>query len=245
MSEKFVCGSGAAGQVTENCVGDAAARINSQSKFMAHSHHDHSHEHVRRLSSLNRAFIAGILLNDCSAMLTQSLAPMLEQETGVPVLGYLPHMPEAVFGSRHLGLYTAAEIDGLAARIGALAAQLEQSVDMPRLLALCGRRTADGTGRERKAPARKQAARIAVARDEAFCFSYAETLESLRDAGAELVFFSPVHDAALPGGAGGLYLPGGYPELYAEALSENHSMRNQVRKACEGVMKGREEARLY
>jgi len=63
VSEKFVCGSGAAGQVTENCVGDAAARINSQSKFMAHSHHDHSHEHVRRLSSLNRAFIAGILLN--------------------------------------------------------------------------------------------------------------------------------------------------------------------------------------
>ena len=151
--------------------------------------------------------IAGILLNDCSAMLAQSLAPMLEQETGVPVLGYLPHMPEAVFGSRHLGLYTAAEIDGLAARIGALAAQLEQSVDMPRLLALCGRRTADGTGRERKAPARKQAARIAVARDEAFCFAYAETLESLRDAGAELVFFSPVHDAALPGERVGCICP--------------------------------------
>ena len=177
--------------------------------------------------------IAGILLNDCSAMLAQSLAPMLEQETGVPVLGYLPHMPEAVFGSRHLGLYTAAEIDGLAARIGALAAQLEQSVDMPRLLALCGRRTADGAGRERKAPARKQAARIAVARDEAFCFAYAETLESLRDAGAELVFFSPVHDAALPGGAGGLYLPGGYPELYAGQLSQNAAMRRAVRRAVE------------
>lgn len=177
--------------------------------------------------------IAGILLNDCSAMLAQSLAPMLEQETGIPVLGYLPHMPEAVFGSRHLGLYTAAEIDGLAARIGALAAQLEQSVDMPRLLALCGRRTADGAGRERKAPARKQAARIAVARDEAFCFAYAETLESLRDAGAELVFFSPVHDAALPGGAGGLYLPGGYPELYAGQLSQNAGMRRAVRRAVE------------
>ena len=166
-------------------------------------------------------------------MLAQSLAPMLEQETGVPVLGYLPHMPEAAFGSRHLGLYTAAEIDGLAARIGALAAQLEQSVDMPRLLALCGRRTADGAGRERKAPARKQAARIAVARDEAFCFAYAETLESLRDAGAELVFFSPVHDAALPGGAGGLYLPGGYPELYAGQLSQNAAMRRAVRRAVE------------
>ena len=114
-----------------------------------------------------------------------------------------------------------------------LAAQLEQSVDMPRLLALCGRRTADGAGRERKAPARKQVARIAVARDEAFCFAYAETLESLRDAGAELVFFSPVHDAALPGGAGGLYLPGGYPELYAGQLSQNAAMRRAVRRAVE------------
>lgn len=151
--------------------------------------------------------IAGILLNDCSAMLARSLAPMLEQETGVPVLGYLPHMPEAVFGSRHLGLYTAAEIDGLAARIGALAAQLEQSVDMPRLLALCGRRTADGAGRERKAPARKQAARIAVARDEAFCFAYAETLESLRDAGAELVFSAPCMTRRCPGERVGCICP--------------------------------------
>ncbi|MBQ1359057.1 MAG: cobyrinic acid a,c-diamide synthase, partial [Ruthenibacterium sp.] len=75
--------------------------------------------------------------------------------------------------------------------------------------------------------------RIAVARDEAFCFSYAETLESLRDAGAELVFFSPVHDAALPGGAGGLYLPGGYPELYAGQLSQNAAMRRAVRRAVE------------
>ena len=59
------------------------------------------------------------------------------------------------------------------------------------------------------------------ARDEAFCFAYAETLDALRDAGAELVFFSPLRDAALPENIGGLYLPGGYPELYAKQLSEN------------------------
>lgn len=178
--------------------------------------------------------IAGILLNDCSPMLAQSLAPMLERETGVPVLGYLPHMSEAAFESRHLGLYTAAEISGLAARIGALAAQLEQSVDMPRLLALCGRHRGNDAAREREAPAQKQpAARIAVARDEAFCFAYAETLDALRDAGAELLFFSPVHDAALPEGTGGLYLPGGYPELYAVQLSQNEAMRRSVRIAVE------------
>lgn len=73
--------------------------------------------------------------------------------------------------------------------------------------------------------------RIAVAKDEAFCFTYAETLDALRDAGATLVFFSPVHDAALPEGIGGLYLPGGYPELYANALSENAAMRASIRAA--------------
>ena len=75
--------------------------------------------------------------------------------------------------------------------------------------------------------------RIAVARDEAFCFAYAETLDALRDAGAELVFFSPLRDAALPENIGGLYLPGGYPELYAKQLSENCALRADIRKAAQ------------
>lgn len=75
--------------------------------------------------------------------------------------------------------------------------------------------------------------RIAVARDEAFCFAYAETLDALRDAGAELVFFSPLRDAALPENIGGLYLPGGYPELYARQLSENRALRTAIRDAVQ------------
>ena len=81
-----------------------------------------------------------------------------------------------------------------------------------------------------RAPART---RIAVAQGEAFCFAYDETLEALTAAGAELVPFSPLHDAALPPELGGLYLPGGYPELYAGPLSENRSMRASVRQAVE------------
>ena len=72
-----------------------------------------------------------------------------------------------------------------------------------------------------------------VARDEAFCFAYAETLDALRDAGAELVFFSPLRDAALPENIGGLYLPGGYPELYARQLSENCALRTAIRDAVQ------------
>ena len=74
---------------------------------------------------------------------------------------------------------------------------------------------------------------IAVARDEAFCFTYAETLEALERAGAELCWFSPLQDSALPEQIGGLYLPGGYPELYAGQLSANRSMLASVRRAVE------------
>ena len=178
-----------------------------------------------------RSRIAGVLLNGCSPALFRRLSPVLEREGGVPVLGCLPEMSAARFDSRHLGLYTAAEIGNLNARIDALADALEENTDMDRLLALCE----DGRAAERPAPpvAAKPRAAVAVARDEAFCFIYAETLEALREQGAELVFFSPLRDAALPEGVGGVYLPGGYPELYARQLSENEGMRESVRRAVE------------
>jgi cobyrinic acid a,c-diamide synthase len=74
--------------------------------------------------------------------------------------------------------------------------------------------------------------RIGVARDRAFCFVYEENLRLLEEAGAELVFFSPLADAVLPGNLGGLYLPGGYPELSARELAANASMRASVRAFC-------------
>mgnify|MGYP002546047376 CR=1 FL=1 len=165
--------------------------------------------------------IAGILLNDCSEKLFRMLKPLLETETGLPVLGYLPRLPQAVVESRHLGLKTAGEITDLAQKIGLLADALEANLDWATLEALT----------ERPAPApvpppalQTAGVRIAVAQDKAFCFAYAETLDCLRTAGAELVFFSPVHDTTLPEDICGLYLPGGYPELCAKALSENTEM---------------------
>ena len=172
--------------------------------------------------------IVGVLLNECSAALYNTLAPALERESGVPVLGCLPPMEEARFESRHLGLYDASEIDGLSARLDALADAL--NVDWERLTVLC----------DAPMPAASETVPsggtipVAVARDEAFRFVYPETLDTLGRQGAAIVPFSPLHDAALPEGICALYLPGGYPELYAKALSGNTSMRASVKSAVQG-----------
>ena len=174
--------------------------------------------------------IAGILLNNCTARMHALLAPMLEKETGLPVLGFLPKLPEAVIGSRHLGLYTAAEVENLQQKLALLADAAEEHIDWPRLLALCEKEPPALPARAETPPAR---VRIAVAQDEAFCFIYAETLEAFRDAGAEVVFFSPLRDTALPENIGGLYLPGGYPELHARELSENTSLLREIKQKIE------------
>lgn len=174
--------------------------------------------------------IAGILLNNCTARMYALLAPMLEKETGLPVLGFLPKLPEAVIGSRHLGLYTAAEVENLQQKLALLADAAEEHIDWPRLLALCEK---EPPALPEKAPQPPARVRIAVAQDEAFCFIYAETLEAFRDAGAEVVFFSPLRDTALPENIGGLYLPGGYPELHARELSENTSLLREIKQKIE------------
>lgn len=179
--------------------------------------------------------IAGLFLSDCSPMLAKSLKPMLERETGLPVVGYLPHLEEAALESRHLGLQTAGEIKDLTARIERVARTLNDTLDWEKFFALFDRRAGWETSTA-PPPWAEERVPLAVARDEAFCFTYAETLDALEEAGAELVYFSPLHDEKIPERACALYLPGGYPELYAAQLAENESMRNSVREAVAGGM---------
>ena len=170
--------------------------------------------------------IVGLFLSACGPALFERLRPVLERETGLPVLGCLPPMEEAELESRHLGLVTADEVKGLSRRFDVIAEVLEKTADIDRILSLAGEARRSAANTEPVSPV----CRIAVARDEAFCFYYEESLARLREAGAELVFFSPLRDGTLPP-ADGLYLGGGYPELYAEKLSENVSMRQSVRDA--------------
>ena len=175
--------------------------------------------------------IRGVILNQCTAMTYASLSAAIEERFGIRCLGFLPKLDECAIESRHLGLVTAAEIEGLREKMQTLAAQAEKTLDIDSLLAL---------GREapplRYAPIvlpRKEKIRLAVARDKAFCFYYEDSLDAVREMGGEIVPFSPLSESALPENIDGLYLGGGYPELYAKELSENASMRVSVRAAIE------------
>ena len=174
--------------------------------------------------------IGGVILNQCTAMTYPMLAGAIEERFGIRALGFLPPMPDCTLESRHLGLVTAAEVKDLKEKLQIMARQTEKTVDLDGLLELA--RSAPPVVCEPVVlPDHAEKVRIAVARDNAFCFYYEDSLEALKEMGAELVDFSPLEDSRLPENIQGLYLGGGYPELYARALSDNGSMRASVREA--------------
>jgi len=175
--------------------------------------------------------IAGVILNDCSEALYKMLRVSLETETGLKQLGYFPRLKECSIESRHLGLVTAAEIDGLRQKIELLGVQAEKSIDIDALLNIAGAAQILTGKLPAVNPIVKTKPRIAIAQDDAFCFYYADNLALLERLGAELVPFSPLSDNALPESINALYRGGGYPELYAAALSANATMLENLRTA--------------
>jgi cobyrinic acid a,c-diamide synthase len=144
------------------------------------------------------------------------------------VVGALAHDQEVTLTERHLGLVTAGEGGLTVEKRSRLADLIERGVDLDRLLELAVPLPAS-TGDSAPGPRRAPRVRIGVAHDAAFCFYYRENLALLREAGAELVYWSPLSDSALPV-VDGLYLGGGYPELHAPALEANKAMRSAVRE---------------
>lgn len=178
--------------------------------------------------------IKGVILNQCTASTYSVLAKEIEARFAgrVQLLGFLPTMRECSLESRHLGLITAAEVQGLHEKLNMLASQAERTIDIDGLLALAAS-AAPVYCEEVNLPKQRETVRIAVARDNAFCFYYEDSLDALREMGVELVPFSPLSDSELPQDIQGMYLGGGYPELYAQRLSENAPMRASVKAALE------------
>lgn len=174
--------------------------------------------------------IRGVLFNGATPMLYEGLQ-QIARDAGIIPLGFLPFDATLAIQSRHLGLVTANEIVDLRKKLDTLALLAEQYIDLNQILLLAAEAPPLSTDQCEKMHVAR--VRIAVARDEAFCFLYQENLTLLTSLGAELCFFSPIHDSVLPEHIQGLYLPGGYPELHAKALSGNSTMLASVKSAVE------------
>lgn len=181
--------------------------------------------------------IKAVILNQVSPMIYGQLKPLIEQELGIRVLGYVPKVTELALESRHLGLVLPGEIEALKDKLNRLAEVLEDSVDLDGFLEIA-KESPELPVKKPAFPAIKdhEACRIGVAQDDAFCFTYLDNLELLEEMGAELVPFSPLQDKELPKHLSGIILSGGYPELHAKELSENFSMRESIRDAVENGM---------
>lgn len=151
----------------------------------------------------------------------------------VPLLGGIPRNSAVEIPSRHLGLYTSDDHTLKDEMIDTLAAIVETGIDMDALIKGLPDIPVDLPDQSRVG---EPDVRIGVARDNAFCFYYEENLDLLRENGCEIVYFSPLRDAVPPQNIHGLYLGGGYPELFADTLAENLSMKQQIRRLCESGM---------
>lgn len=162
----------------------------------------------------------------------EMVAEAVRDLTGLPVLGWLPKMPEAAFPSRHLGLIPAGEREGLSAQINRLGQAVLERIDLARLLALASdRKVSRGPSLRPFFPLTDRPLRVAYGWDQAFSFYYRDALDLLEVLGAELVPTSPLGDEDLPEGTEALFLGGGYPEVFLDELAENAPYLASLRSA--------------
>ncbi len=198
--------------------------------------------------------IAGVILNNLGGKRHESkLRQVIEHYTDVPVIGAIQHDERLSIVERHLGLMPSNESHVASSKIKQIGEAIAEQVDLDKLLALSQKielpppsRGRAGEGVETVSPnnstpiptfpmlgGRSKTVRIGIARDRSFGFYYADDLDALEAAGAELVPFDALRDAHLPQ-VDGLYIGGGFPETCAAELEANHSLRGELKQAIEG-----------
>ena len=184
-------------------------------------------EGFRQQAARHGVRLAGVIANNAGSPRHADILRQALEKAGLPpLLGALPRHEACRIPERQLGLLPAAESHCDTAWTDRLAELAENHMDLDRLLALTRRPRPS----EAPLPAPGQRhRRLAVARDEAFCFYYRANEDALRARGWELVPFSPLRDTALPPQTDALYLGGGYPEAFAARLSANTAMRTAIR----------------
>lgn len=198
--------------------------------------------------------VKGVILNNVGKGTYMFLKKTIEEQTGVSVLGYFEKQEKAVIESRHLGLITAQEIQDLDEKVEILAQAAEKSIDFKALKAIADSADEGASYQPERMPfeaaiegaAAGTKVKLAVAMDKAFCFYYEDNLNLLKKIGVEILPFSPLHGDEVPKEADGIYLGGGYPEVYAGELSKKlwpklsirhcYSMHMPILAECGGFM---------
>lgn len=180
---------------------------------------------VAGFASYNPAVrLAGVILNRVGSERHRTLVADAIGQLGVAVLGSIPRDETLALPERHLGLVQASEHADLAARLTRLADMAERHIDLDAVLATVGPLVCDQTTKATALPPPGQ--RIALASDSAFSFMYAHLLSGWRQAGAEIVTFSPLANEPPPKTCDVCWLPGGYPELHAGTLADARKFRD-------------------
>ena len=179
-----------------------------------------------------RVKIAGVVLNRVSSEKHYKwLKDALGERCKSKVVGYLPLDNSINIPERHLGLVTSKEHNLKRDFIRRITYLIEHFIDLNLLLKVASPIDKKGfcptQSESTKKPARF--VRIGIAYDEAFCFYYYDNFDLLQQSGAELIYFSPLKDEHLPKNLNGIYLGGGYPELFAGDLESNYAMRKEIR----------------
>ncbi len=174
----------------------------------------------------------GVILNRiASPRHLELVSTAIKEHCNAKILGYLPRTVEFSIPSRHLGLLTSEDSPLPKDAIKLLAETVRKHIDLQGILSLCEQ--SERTFAQEVQQNEKNSCTIAVARDKAFCFYYEDNLDLFREAGAEIIYFSPLEDTQLPKDADAIYLGGGYPELYADQLAKNSSMIAEIRNWSE------------
>ncbi|MGO9377582.1 MAG: cobyrinate a,c-diamide synthase [Dissulfurispiraceae bacterium] len=178
-------------------------------------------------AALSGITLAGVIFNRVGSV--RHFERLKNAVQDVDVLGYVPRDGDIEMPSRHLGLTTADEMPMSRRQVELLAAKIEEHIVIDNVLDLSCAVDEEICKRFVPRPGRVALSmRIAIARDVAFSFYYDENLDLLRDAGAEIVFFSPLWDSELPSDINAIYLGGGYPELHAAHLAANTAMLSSI-----------------
>ena len=186
--------------------------------------------------------ILGVILNKMSKSYYEIIKPLIEDELSIRVLGYFPDRKDIHIESRHLGLVMPNELADIQKRLQVVSEELEKTVDVDAIKHIAEQASElmgmyKGVNGDCCAEDKKSGRPvIAVAKDEAFCFSYEDNLLLLQEMGAKITYFSPLHDTKLPDHCDALLIGGGYPELYVNELSQNISMKNAMKQAFDKGM---------